>query len=63
MPQTHICIDEETLKRDITNIGPDTIECVNRPTVMLPTEPSSATTELLDKIGLSYVAMVCIGMA
>jgi hypothetical protein len=61
-PQTHFCIDEKTLRRVIANITLVTTECVKLPTIILPSEPIPATKDLLNRHGLSYVAMVCVGL-
>jgi hypothetical protein len=61
-PQTHFCIDEETLRRVIANITPVATECVNLPTIMLPSEPIPATKILLNRHGLSYVVPVCVSL-
>ena len=60
LPQTHFCIDEKTLRSVMANITPVATECVNLPTIMLPSEPILATKNLLNRHGLSYVVLVCV---
>ena len=46
----------------IANITPVATECVNLPTIMLPSEPIPATKNLLNTHGLSYVVLVCVSL-
>ena len=62
LPQTYFCIDEKTLRRVIANITPVATECVNLPTIMLPSEPIPETKDLLNRHGLSYVVPVCVSL-
>jgi hypothetical protein len=56
------CIDEKTLRKVIANITLVATKGVNLLTIMFPSEPIPATKGLLNRQGLSYAVLVCIGL-